>query len=66
MAGYFVTGLIPSQIKTAVVIPIYKSGSKRDLLHYKPIATLTFLEKCMKNLSIINCTPMSLFAILNT
>lgn len=44
----FATKLIPSRLKTAVVTPIYKSGSKNDLLHYGPIATLPFLEKCME------------------
>lgn len=46
------SGVFPSVLKTAVVIPIYKSGEKNTPQNYRPISILThfskLLEKCIK------------------
>ncbi len=49
----FSTGIIPSQLKIAKVVPIYKSGDPRLLNNYRPISLLSnfskILEKIMYN-----------------
>lgn len=47
------TGIFPNQLKTAVVIPIFKSGSKKVVSNYRPISLIThiakIIEKVIKN-----------------
>jgi hypothetical protein len=46
------SGVFPSALKTAIVIPIHKSGDKNKPQNYRPISILThfskLLEKCIK------------------
>lgn len=48
------TGMVPSQFKTSVVTPIYKSGDKTDISNFRPISSINnfskILEKCLKDL----------------
>ena len=44
-------GIYPSRLKMACVIPLFKSGSKKDISNYRPISTLhcvnTVIEKLL-------------------
>ena len=44
------TGLVPSQMKTAKVIPIYKKGEKNDVNNYRPISLLTSISKILERI----------------
>ena len=41
----FVSGVYPSLLKLAVVIPIYKKGDRSDINNYRPICMLPFVSK---------------------
>ena len=47
------TGLIPSELKAAEVIPIYKDSEKSQFTNYRPISVLSviskILERCVYN-----------------
>jgi hypothetical protein len=38
-------GLFPSHLKTAIVKPIFKTGDRREISNYRPIASLPILSK---------------------
>jgi len=44
----FHTGVVPSQLKTAKVIPLYKSGDSLQPTNYRPIALLSTFAKVME------------------
>ena len=43
-------GVYPDILKTARVIPVFKSGDKRKVVNYRPISTLEFLNKIYEKL----------------
>ena len=45
----FLTGVFPSVLKIAKVIPIHKKQSKLDYFNYRPISFLSNLEKIERN-----------------
>lgn len=49
----FSTGIVPSLFKISVVTPIFKKGSKTDIINYRPISVITtfakIFEKCLKD-----------------
>ena len=46
----FNTGIFPSQLKTAKVIPIFKSGDRRDINNYRPISILPAFNKIFEKI----------------
>ena len=42
------TGQVPSKLKTAIHLPIYKSGSHKDYNNYRQIANLSVVNKVME------------------
>ena len=44
------TGYIPIQLKSAKVIPIFKSGDKHDFNNYRPISLLSSLSKLLEKI----------------
>ena len=46
----FQTGIFPNKMKTAKVIPIYKSGDKQLLTNYRPISLLSQFSKILEKL----------------
>ena len=52
----FMTGVFPSVLKIAKVVPVFKKVSKLDYVNYRPISLLSniekILEKLMHNLNI--------------
>ena len=46
----FSSGIFPSILKTAKVIPIHKNNSKLDFLLYRPISLLSNIEKFLERL----------------
>lgn len=44
------SGKLPSQWKKAIVVPIYKKGSKLDVRNYRPISLTSILCKIMEKL----------------
>ena len=45
----FTSGIFPSPLKLARVIPIFKSGDKTNLSNYRPISMLNTLSKIFEN-----------------
>lgn len=43
-------GQYPDSLKIARVIPVFKSGSHKDLNNYRPIATLSIIDKILEKL----------------
>ena len=41
----FMTGVFPSVLKTAKVVPVFKKNSKLDYSNYRPITLLSNVEK---------------------
>ena len=46
----FQTGIFPNKMKTAKIIPIYKSGDKQLLTNYRPISLLSQFSKILEKL----------------
>lgn len=50
--GVFSTGVFPDIFKKSIIIPIYKSGEKKEKTNYRPIALTStiskIIEKCIK------------------
>ena len=46
----FTSGIFPSNLKTAKVIPIHKKGSKLELTNYRPISLLSNIDKVFEKL----------------
>ena len=44
------SGIFPDELKIARVIPLYKSGDKRDIINYRPISLLPVLSKIFEKL----------------
>ena len=44
------TGLYPSRLKIACVVPIFKSGNKKDIENYRPISTLSCINTVIEKL----------------
>ena len=44
------TGIFPSVLKTAKVVPVFKKGSKLDYSNYRPISWLSNIEKILEKL----------------
>ena len=54
------TGVFPSVLKTAKVVPVFKKDSKLDYSSFCPISLYQTLKKCLKNLCINDCIPISI------
>ncbi|KAK3888729.1 hypothetical protein Pcinc_007204 [Petrolisthes cinctipes] len=48
------TGIIPQQLKTAKIIPVYKGGSKGEAKNYRPIALTSHIIKIMEKIIVRN------------
>ena len=59
----FMTGIFPSVIKTAKVVPVFKKDSKLDNCYYRPIPLLSNIEKILENLCIRDYIPFSIATI---
>ena len=46
----FNQGIYPKLLKNAIVIPIFKGGSRDDLSNYRPISILTIFSKLIEKL----------------
>ena len=46
----FVTGIVPSELKKAVVTPMFKSNDKESFSHYRPISVLPCFSKILEKL----------------
>jgi Reverse transcriptase (RNA-dependent DNA polymerase) len=46
----FTSGIVPSQLKVAKVIPIFKSGDKRIMDNYRPISLLNVFSKIIEKI----------------
>lgn len=44
------SGIIPRELKKAIVIPIHKSGDKSSMNNYRPISILSFFAKLLEKL----------------
>ena len=46
----FLSGIFPSCLKVAKVVPVFKSGDRTNLTNYRPIPILTCFSKTIKKL----------------
>ena len=46
----FAQGIFPDELKLARVVPIYKSGDKKEVSNYRPISVLSFYSKIFKKI----------------
>ena len=58
----FRTGVFPSRMKIAKVIPMFKSGTKTDVTNYRPISLLPQFSKILEKLFL---TRINSFLIAN-
>ena len=49
----FSSGIFPSEMKTAKVIPVIKSGNRSDFSNYRPISLLSQFSKILDKLYIL-------------
>ena len=49
------TGIFPSVLEIAKVVPVFKKDSKLDYSNYRPMSLLSNIEKYLKNLCIRDC-----------
>ena len=59
------TGVFPSVLKTAKVVPVFKKDSKLNYSNYRPISLLSNIEKILENLCIRDCMPSLITIILS-
>ena len=52
----FTTGLFPSALKVANIIPIHKKGDKLDCNNYRPISFLSNISKIFEKMTHIRLT----------
>ena len=52
---FFMTGVFPSVLKIAKVVPVLKKDSELDYSNYCPISLLSNIEKILENLCIRDC-----------
>ena len=43
-------GVFPNKLKTGRVVPLFKEGSKTNILNYRPISTLSIYSKIFEKL----------------
>ena len=58
------TGVFPSVLKTAKVVPVFKKDSKLDYSNYRPISLMSNIEKILEKL-IRDYIPFSITIILS-
>ena len=46
----FTQGIFPDELKLARVVPIYKSGDKKEVSNYRPISVLSFYSKIFEKI----------------
>jgi len=46
----FMTGIIPSALKMAKIIPIFKQGNRAEASNYRPISILSYFAKLLEKL----------------
>ena len=46
----FIEGIFPDQMKTAKIIPLYKSGDKSNFTNYRPVSLLPQFSKVLEKL----------------
>ena len=46
----FTTGVVPSELKLAKIVPIFKQGNKEDLTNYRPISILPVFTKIIEKI----------------
>ena len=46
----FVTGIFPSEVKIAIVVPIYRSGDEMVFSNYRPVSVLPVFYKLLKGI----------------
>lgn len=56
-------GIVPTQFKTACVVPIYKSGSAAEVSSYRPISVISTIAKIFE--SVVKNNIMNYFTITN-
>ena len=59
------TGVFPSVLKTAKVVPVFKKNSKLDYSNYRPISLLSNIEKMLENFCITDYIPFLITLILS-
>ena len=42
------TGFVPQQLKTAKVVPVFKSGDKHNFTNYRPVSLLSSFDKLLE------------------
>lgn len=52
----FETGYFPSVFKTSIVIPVFKSGDRQEILNYRPISLITNFAKVIEKILKIRIT----------
>ena len=47
----FIQGVFPTQLKRAKVVPIFKSGNRKDIKIFRPISILNSFNKILKKIA---------------